>query len=88
MASQDTGVPVLQTSYGSGPQLFIYEMSSLISIMSKDLCSDTQEMLQLFTYYCCSVTQSCPNLCNPVDCSMLGFCVLHHLPEFAQTHVH
>ena len=23
-----------------------------------------------------------------MDCSMLGFPVLHHLPEFAQTHVH
>ena len=35
-----------------------------------------------------SVIQSCPTLCNPVDCSMPGFPVLHHLPELAQTHVH
>ena len=35
-----------------------------------------------------SVTQSCPTLCNPMDYSMLGFPVLHHLPEFAQTHVY
>ena len=34
---------------------------------------------------CCSVTKS---LCEPVDWSMPGFPVLHHLPEFAQTHVH
>ena len=27
-------------------------------------------------------------LCNPVDCSMLRFPVLHYLLEFAQTHVH
>ena len=27
-------------------------------------------------------------LCNPLDCSTLGFSVLHHLPEFVQTHVH
>ena len=26
-------------------------------------------------------------LCAPMDCSMPGFPVLHHLPEFAQTHV-
>ena len=32
------------------------------------------------------VTQSW--LCNPMDCSTLGFPVLYHLPEFAQTHVH
>jgi len=37
---------------------------------------------------CCSVTQLCPTLCDPMDCSTLGFPVLHHLPEFAQTHVH
>ena len=27
-------------------------------------------------------------LCDPMDCSIAGFPVLHHLPEFAQTHVH
>ena len=37
---------------------------------------------------CCSVTQSCPTLCDPTDCSTPGFPVLHHLPELAQTHVH
>ena len=35
-----------------------------------------------------SVTQSCPILCNPMDCSMPGFPVHHQLPELAQTHVH
>ena len=35
-----------------------------------------------------SVTQSCPTLCNPMNCSTPGFPVLHHLPELAQTHVH
>ena len=37
---------------------------------------------------CYLVTQSYPTLCNPMDCSMPGFPVLHHLPELAQTHVH
>ena len=36
----------------------------------------------------CSVTQSCLTLCDPVDCSMLSFPVLCHLPEFTRTHVH
>ena len=35
-----------------------------------------------------SVAQLCPTLCDPMDYSMLGFPVLHQLPEFAQTHVH
>ena len=35
-----------------------------------------------------SVTQLCPTLCNPMDCSTLGFPAHHQLPEFTQTHVH
>ena len=35
-----------------------------------------------------SVTQSCPTLCDPMDCSMPGLSVHHQLQEFAQTHVH
>ena len=27
-------------------------------------------------------------LCDPMDCSMPGFPVFHHLPKFAQIHVH
>ena len=41
-----------------------------------------------FCCCCCSVIQSCPILCNPMDCSKPGFPVLHHLPELGQTHVH
>ena len=37
---------------------------------------------------CCSVTQSCPTLYDPMDCSTPGFPFLHRLLEFAQTHVH
>ena len=37
---------------------------------------------------CCSVAQSCPTLCNHVDCSTSNFPVPHHLLEFAQVHVH
>ena len=35
----------------------------------------------------CSVAQSHLTHCNPMDCSMPGFPVLHHLPELTQTHV-
>ena len=37
---------------------------------------------------CCSVTQSCLTLCDPMDCSIPGFPVLHYLLEFAQIHAH
>ena len=39
-------------------------------------------------FCCCSVAQSCLTLRDPMDCSTPGFPVLHHLLEFAQTHVH
>ena len=35
-----------------------------------------------------SVAQSCPTLCDPMNHSMPGLPVHHHLPEFTQTHVH
>ena len=46
-------------------------------------------LLLLFTLLCgCSVTQSCQTLCDPMDCSMPGFPVLHYLLKLAQTHGH
>ena len=35
-----------------------------------------------------SVAQSCPNLCDPMDCITTGFPVHHQIPELAETHVH
>ena len=35
-----------------------------------------------------SVTQTCPTLCDPRDCSTPGLPVHHQLPESTQTHVH
>ena len=35
-----------------------------------------------------SVTQSCPTLCNPMDCSTPVLPVHHQLPQLTQTHVH
>ena len=34
-----------------------------------------------------SVAQSCPTLCDPIDCSTPGLPVHHQLLEFTQTHV-
>ena len=44
--------------------------------------------LKLFLNYCCSFAQLSLTLCDPIDCSMPGFPVLHHLLEFAQTLVY
>ena len=36
----------------------------------------------------CSVTQTCPTLCDLMDFCLPGFPVLHHILELARTHVH
>ena len=38
--------------------------------------------------HACSVAQSCPTLCDLIDCSTPGFPILHYLLQFAQTHIH
>ena len=35
-----------------------------------------------------SVTQMCPTLCDPMDCSTPGLPIHHQLRELAQTHAH
>ena len=35
-----------------------------------------------------SVAQSCPTLCDPMNCNMPGLPVCHQLPEFTQAYVH
>ena len=53
--------------------------------------SSSRSHLYHLLHHChhhCSVMQSCPTLCDPMDWSTPGLPVLHHLPEFAQTHVH
>ena len=41
----------------------------------------------LWDVCCCSVAQLCLTICDPMNYSMPGFPVPHHLPELAQTHV-
>ena len=45
-------------------------------------------LIQCMACSYCSVAQSCPTLCDPMDCSTPGFLVLYHLLEFARSHVH
>ena len=44
--------------------------------------------LILWAIQFCSVPQSCPTLCNPMNCSTPGLPVHHQFPELAQTQVH
>ena len=50
-------------------------------------CKSLGSLKSFLSYRCCcSVAKSYPTLCDPMDCSMLGFPLLHCLP--VQTHVH
>ena len=39
-------------------------------------------------FWVSSVAQSCPTLCNPMDCSTPGLPIYHQLPQLTQMHVY
>ena len=43
---------------------------------------------EFISHQFCSVSQSCPTLCDPMNCSMPGLPVHQQLPEITQTHIH
>ena len=45
-------------------------------------------MCQVLAHSCCSVTQLSLTLWDPVNCNTPGLPIPHHLPKFAQVHVH
>ena len=49
---------------------------------------ETLDVELIIKWYCCSLAKFHPTLCDPMDCSMPGFPVLHYLLEFAQIHLH
>ena len=68
--------------------------AALVTFTSSPHGSDSQNLMRVKRSFpflrpiCYSLAKSCPTLCNPMDCSMPGFHILHYLPEFAQNHVH
>ena len=64
----------------------LYNYSIVIKVRSSILITTILSALQtvLLLFSC----ESCLTLCDPMVCSIPGFPVLHHLSEFAQTHVH
>ena len=61
--------------------------------IGKGVCQGCILSLCLFNLYAesvqfISVTQLCPTLCDPMNCSTPGLPVHHQLLEFTQTHVH
>ena len=63
--------------------------SSYSSFSSSWLMSSKQaSIITTNSSHFSSVAQSCPILCDPMNCSTPGLPVHHQLPEFTQTHVH
>ena len=58
------------------------------SISMKLLKGRNLQWLRTCSVQFSSVAQSCPTLCNPMNCSMPGLPVHHQFPEFTQTHIH
>ena len=77
-----------------GPLLLNHGSREQGSLQSqKPECNAFCNLVQLVQFSCnsvqfSSVTQSGPNLCNPMECSTPVFPVHHQLPELVQTHVH
>ena len=51
-------------------------------------CLEPKYLISYFDIQFSSVAQSCPILCDCMNCSILGFSVYHKLPELTQTYVH
>ena len=67
-----------------------YEWSGIICWHKNPVRQVNMTLLVAYTLHIqfSSVTQSCPTLHNPMDCSTPSLPIHHQLPEFTQTHVH
>ena len=57
-------------------------------LLGRDLGSYPGSVLNFSSVQFSSVAQSCPTLCDPMNCSTPGLPVHHQILEFTQTHVH
>ena len=64
------------------------EHTSNVVKFAKPRFQVTSSLLQFSSVQFSSVAQSCPTLCDPMNCSTPGLPVYHQLPEFTQTRVH
>ena len=82
------GNPILPVAWAKNLEV-IFDWPLLLTprlSMVSDLSSEYTQNHASVQYS--SIIQSCPTLCEPMNCSMPGLPIHHQLPEFTQTHVH
>ena len=72
-------MPISRGSSQSRDQIYISYVSSIVKQVLDHLSHLGSPCC------CCSVAQSCPTLCEPMERFTRGFPVLHYHPDFAQT---
>ena len=83
--------PNLHTTHGAEGSSFQCLLFSIYKLTAETALASSEQPQRLWAgcrWWWCSVPKPCLALCKPMDCSTPGFPVLHHLLEFAQTHVH
>ena len=70
------------------PSQLIKTSYNSVCLVYQILISQRTPYFQCLLHQFSSVAQSCPALCDPMDCSMPDFPVHHQVLEFAQTHIH
>ena len=82
--------PNVSFLYINGSYFILWYSSSLIirEIQIKTTMRYHLIFVRVTSFQFSSITESCPTLCNPIECSTPGFPVHHQLPELTQTHVH
>ena len=73
--------------WDKGPSIFIAAWR-IFSCGTRTLSCSMWDLVPFSSVQFSSVAQSCPTLCDPMNCSTPGLAVPHYLPEFAQVHVH
>ena len=66
--------------------LYLSESEFFLFLLLFIFCLQT--FVQMYSVQFSSLAQSCPTLCDPMNCSTPRFPVHHQLLEFTQTHVH
>ena len=79
---------VMQQGFNKSELVNSCKTVTMVATVAVTILKNTSTVLQVIVVQFCSVAQSCPTLCDPMNHSTPGLLVRHQLPESTQTHVH